>query len=71
MAAGFITGGVLAIRGKAYESNLNRWSECSFQECSSWRCDSSPNRRSVSRSDLDFNAQTVPNDGGDAESRDG
>jgi hypothetical protein len=36
--AGFITGGVLAFRGKGTKVIRNRWDECGFQECNDGRC---------------------------------
>ena len=67
--AGFITGGVLAIRGISFHVIFRRRSQCSFQKRFGRRSDPSPDRRSHSCSNSNLNAPIVLNDGGNAESR--
>ncbi len=72
VAAGFITGGVLAIRGMALLIlTLCRWCECGIQKRHGGRYHPSPDRRSVFSGHFHFNEEAVLNDGGNAESRDG
>ena len=71
VAAGFITGGVLAIRGNpiTHSNLLYRRNKCCFQERSYGRSDIGSDRRSVHNRDFNCNEEAVPDDGGDAKGR--
>lgn len=67
IAAGFITGGVLAIRGNNSINQEFRWSKCGIQKCSCWRSYSLYNRNCGKCDNSNIYKEIVSNDGRDAE----
>jgi hypothetical protein len=65
IAAGAVTGGVLAIRGKENHVKL-RWTKCGIQKCNDWRSYLGFNRRNFNHYHLNLNEKTTSNDGADA-----